>query len=181
MNNIGINFSQIFAADCDNLPTQRGRVVSRHTLLRYHGVSRMGVIDYTKGAKGSDVKTMSKADKVNLIAAEGGEFESRFGVGFEVEKNRIPNKFATPLFAGYEEDSSCGRERFTGGEEAVTNIIPLVGKGTLRNKVNNMMFEAREVIEDSHSPSNARCGGHVTLSCKGLDGEELFMLFSERD
>ena len=164
---LGINFSQIFAANCENLTAQTGRVVSRNTLLRYHGVARMGVIDYTKGAKQSDVKTMSKADKVNIIASQNGEFEARFGIGFEVEKNRIPNKFATPLIAGYESDSSCG-------EEAVTNIIPLVGKGTLRNKVNNMMFEAREVIEDRYSPSNYSCGGHITLSCKGLSGEELF-------
>ena len=171
---LGINFNEIFAANCNELSSIGGRVITRHTLLRYHGVARMGVIDYTKGAKQSDIKTMSKADKVNIIAAEDGQFESRFGIGFEVEKNRIPNKFATPFFAGYEEDSSCGRVRNTRGEEAVTNIIPLVGKGTLRNKVNNMIFEAREVIEDSYSPSNARCGGHITLSCKGLDGEELF-------
>jgi len=172
MNNIGINFSQIFAANCEDLTISdrwsgERRIVTRHTLLRYHDVGRMGVIDYTKGAKQIDVKTMSKADKVNIIASQNGEFEARFGIGFEVEKNRIPNKFATPLIAGYESDSSCG-------EEAVTNIIPLVGKGTLRNKVNNMMFEAREVIEDRYSPSNYSCGGHITLSCKGLSGEELF-------
>jgi len=169
---LGINFNEIFAANCEDLTVSdrysgERRVVTRHTLLRYHDVGRMGVIDYTKGAKKSDIKTMSKADKVNVIAAEDGQFESRFGIGFEIEKNRIPNKLATPLIAGYESDSSCG-------EEAVTNIIPLVGKGTLRNKVNNMIFEAKLILEDSYSPSNYSCGGHVTLSCKGLSGEELF-------
>ena len=176
---LGINFNEIFAANCDNLrilDRRNGgsRTVTRHTLLRYHDVGRMGVIDYTKGVKTSDIKTMSKADKVNVMVSDNGHFESKFGIGFEVEKNSIPSKISTPLFAGYEADSSCGEERWSGGEEAVTNIIPLVGKGTLRNKVNNMVYEARDIINDNISPSNHRCGGHITLSCKGLDGAELF-------
>ena len=100
---------------------------------------------------------------------ESGDAECKFGIGFEVEKNRLSRgaKRNLPLFAGYERDGSCGYE-------GVTNILPLLPAGKWRNKVFSMMHDARKIIEDSYSPSDYRCGGHVTLSCEGMTGEELF-------
>jgi hypothetical protein len=101
---------------------------------------------------------------------ECGDTESRFGIGFEIEKNRFHRNAVknTALIGGYERDSSCGFE-------AVTNILPLLPAGDWRNKVYSMMYDSRYAIEDRYSPSNYKCGGHVTLSCKGMTGEDLYV------
>lgn len=163
MNN-EINYNEIFQND-DYVQngTQRGRVNG------YHYTSRMGVIDYRKGAKNTDIAQLKSVDRRNLNLLSTGDAECKFGIGFEVEKTRFSRGAVRniPLFAGYERDSSCGYE-------AVTNILPLLPAGLWRNKVYSMMHDARKVIEDSYSPSDQRCGGHVTLSCEGMSGEELY-------
>jgi hypothetical protein len=70
------------------------------------------------------------------------------------------------LFCGFETDSSCGYE-------AVTHILPLLPAGQWRTKVYDMMHKAERIIEDSYSPSDRRCGGHITIGCDGLNGVEL--------
>ena len=163
MNN-EINYNEIFQNDrYVQDGTQRGRVNG------YHYTSRMGVIDYRKGAKNTDIAQLKSVDRRNLKMLETGDAECKFGIGFEVEKTRLSRgaKRDLPLFAGYERDSSCGYE-------GVSNILPLLPAGKWRNKVFSMMHDARKIIEDSYSPSDHRCGGHVTLSCEGMTGEELF-------
>lgn len=161
----GINYTEIFNED---YYTQQGTYY-RGTLQGYHFVSRnSSVLDYRKGAKHSDIKTLKNADKRNFeLNSEG--FQSKFGIGFEVEKERFQRGAVRelPLFAGYERDGSCG-------VEAVTNILPLLPSGLWRNKVYSMMHDARNIIEDMRSPSNMKCGGHITLSCEGITGRELF-------
>ena len=98
--------------------------------------------------------------------AEG--YKSRFTIGFEIEKLRFKRSAVKPytLFKGFERDGSCG-------VEAITNILPLVGKSVWRMKVYDLFVRAEEIIDDKYSPSNQSCGGHISLQCQGLDVYEL--------
>jgi hypothetical protein len=138
----------------------------RNRVVRYHGSpspKHLGM-----GAKKGDIATLKSAQKRNVIEFENGNVNSKFTIGFEVEKTRFSRGAVTEyaLFAGFERDGSCGYE-------AITHILPLLPKGEWRNKVFNMMYEAKRIIEDSYSPSNTSCGGHITLAVDGMDGEEL--------
>ena len=139
---------------------------NRNRVVRYHGSpspKHLGM-----GAKKGDIATLKSAQKRNVIEFENGNVNSKFTIGFEVEKTRFSRGAVTEyaLFAGFERDGSCGYE-------AITHILPLLPKGEWRNKVFNMMYEAKRIIEDSYSPSNTSCGGHITLAVDGMDGEEL--------
>ena len=120
------------------------------------------------GAKKGDIATLKSAQKRNVIELDNGDVNSKFTIGVEVEKARFSRGAVTEyaLFAGFERDGSCGYE-------AISHILPLLPKGEWRNKVFNMMYEAKRIIEDSYSPSNTSCGGHITLAVDGMDGEEL--------
>jgi len=102
------------------------------------------------------------------------EHESRFTIGMEIEKNRFDDgceqEFA--LLKGFERDSSCGEYSDEVGYEAITNILPLLPAGKWRNKVFNMMWEAECVIDDDYSPSNIRCGGHITVGATDENGRQ---------
>jgi len=143
----------------------------RSRVLRYHEASRLGLPfrDHNKTDFSEDLTHLpSRAVDMTIAQNEDGEYSSYFSIGFEVEKNSFHRSAIKEyaLFSHFEYDSSCG-------VEAVTNILPLVGASTWRNKVLNMFSEAKRVIEDEYSPSDTSCGGHITLSCKGLSGEEL--------
>lgn len=124
--------------------------------------------DMSKGAKSSDIKALKSSQKRNLVDLGDGNYDSKFTIGMEVEKNRLHRGAVKEyaLFCGFERDSSCGYE-------AVTNILPLLPSGKWRNKVFNMMFEARKVIEDQYSPSSMNCGGHITIAVQGMSGDDL--------
>ena len=159
---MGINYQEVY----ESAPNYN----MRSRVNGYHYTSQIGVIDYTKGAKASDITQLKSVNRTNLMTMECGDTESRFGIGFEIEKNRFHRNAVknTALIGGYERDSSCGFE-------AVTNILPLLPAGDWRNKVYSMMYDSRYAIEDRYSPSNYKCGGHVTLSCKGMTGEDLYV------
>ena len=139
----------------------RGRVQG------YHSSARFGFKDLSKGAKSNDIAQLKSVDRSNLTNV-AGDFNSKFTIGFEVEKSRFGRGAVKPtaLFAGFERDSSCGYE-------AVTNILPLVPASQWRNKVFNMMHESKRIIEDTYSPSSYKCGGHTTIAVEGMTGEEL--------
>lgn len=166
MSNTGINYNEIYNNDY--------YVGQRQRMNHYHGTSRMGAIDYRKGAKHTDIAGLKSVDRQNLSEMPCGDAQSKFGIGFEVEKNRISRGAMnqSALFAGFERDGSCGYE-------AVTNILPLLPAGQWRNKVYSMMHDGRRVIEDSFSPSDQRCGGHVTISVEGMSGRDLFLAVRE--
>lgn len=166
MNTTGINYNEIYNNDY--------YVGQRQTMQSYHHTSRLGVLDFRKGAKNSDIAQLKSVDRKNLSTMDCGDTQSKFGIGFEVEKNRIARGAMSnsALFAGFERDGSCGYE-------GVTNILPLLPSGTWRNKVFSMMHDARRVIEDSYSPSDHRCGGHVTISVEGMSGRDLFLAVRE--
>jgi hypothetical protein len=123
-----------------------------------------------KGAKSSDIAQLKNADKRNLVQV-GSDFNSRFTIGMEIEKNQLSRGAVREyeLLCGFERDGSCGYE-------AVTNILPLLPASVWRNKVYDMMHKAQRIIEDTYSPSDKRCGGHISLAVEGMDGSELMNL-----
>jgi hypothetical protein len=100
------------------------------------------------------------------------QWESRFTIGVEVEKNHIPasdmREYA--LFKGFEQDASCG-------VEAITNILPLLPESRWRDKVFGMMDDAAPVLNsydmDRDSQGHFKCGGHITLGMRGVSGTAL--------
>ena len=120
-------------------------------------------------AKKSDIKTIKGKDLNSLLLFDSGNVSAIFTIGFEIEKNRFSRNSVKgyPLFKGFERDSSCGFE-------AITNILPLLPNSKWRMNVFNMMVEAERIIDDAYSPSDTRCGGHITLgSFEIQDGNEL--------
>jgi hypothetical protein len=114
-----------------------------------------------------EINGLKSEDRKN-VQFNGSEYESKFTIGFEIEKTELHRSAVReyPLFCGFETDSSCGYE-------AVTHVLPLVGRSMWRTKVFNMFAEAKHIIEDEFSPSNSRCGGHITVAVKGMYGETL--------
>ena len=121
-----------------------------------------------KGAKNYDVKGLKSKDLDNLLIQDG-DFTSKFTIGIEIEKNRFYRRVYDELnlIKGYETDGSCGYE-------AITNILPLLPASIWRQKIFNMIHEARYLIEDRYSHLAIRnCGGHITLACNGMTSGEL--------
>jgi hypothetical protein len=114
-----------------------------------------------------DVAGLKKADQ-KAIKFDGVEYASRFTIGFEIEKNQLSRNAVREyeLFCGFERDASCGYE-------AVTHVLPLLPAGQWRTKVYDMIYKAEKIIDDRYSPSDRRCGGHITIACEGLDGTDL--------
>ena len=138
----------------------------RDEVRGYHGKPSPIMRDKTKYP--IDLVGVRRRDKVRAILQTDEGFVARYTIGFEVEKNRFADGSVKeyPLFCGFESDGSCG-------VEAVTHILPLIPASTWRNKVFNMFYEAERVVDDTHSPSDERCGGHITIGVKGMRGEEI--------
>lgn len=115
-----------------------------------------------------DIAGLKKSVQRSAIKFEGGDYEAKFTIGFEVEKNQLHRGAVKEyeLFCGFERDGSCGYE-------AVTHILPLLPSGKWRTKVFDLMHKAEKIIDDRFSPSDRRCGGHITIACDGYTGEEL--------
>ena len=147
-----------------NIENRSDRAVIHH----YHRKPEFR--EMQKGAKSSDIAQLKNADKRNLVQV-GSDFNSRFTIGMEIEKNQLSRGAVKEyeLLCGFERDGSCGYE-------AVTNILPLLPASTWRNKVYDMMHKASRIIEDANSPSDKRCGGHISLAVEGMDGDELMKL-----
>ena len=137
-----------------------------------------------EGLKAKGLKSIRKVDPpcfcnesvFNATPYQGTQYEheARFTIGMEIEKNEFDEcceqEFA--LLKGFERDSSCGYDSGYDGREAITNILPLLPSGKWRNKVFNMMWEAECVIDDDYSPSNRRCGGHITVGAIDENGRK---------
>jgi hypothetical protein len=133
---------------------ERGRMASYHRKPSHRDISKCHQID---------IANLPKKDKRNTIANG-----SKFTIGMEVEKNEFHRDSVKEyeLFCGFEYDGSCG-------VEAVTNILPLLPPSPWRTKVFDMMFKAQPIIDDRFSPSDKRCGGHITIGIDGMNGEEI--------
>lgn len=147
---------------------ERGRVAD------YHRKPNPMMLNKTKHRV--DIAGLKKKDRdicfANVTDYNGTiEIVSKYTIGFEVEKNSFHRGAVKEyeLFCGFERDRSCGYE-------AVTHILPLLPAGTWRNKVFDMMYKAKRIIEDSHSPSDRRCGGHISVGIRGKSGNEVRQL-----
>ena len=114
-----------------------------------------------------DVQGLKSEDR-RVIKMEGEEAVSKYTIGFEIEKTVLFRSAVKeyPLFCGFERDGSCGYE-------AVTHVLPLLPKSLWRTKVFNMFKQAEKIIDDRYSPSDHKCGGHITIAVDGMSGYEL--------
>lgn len=139
---------------------QRGEVMG------YHYKPAPNMLNKTKFR--IDVAGLKPTTQRNAFKVEAGEIISRFTIGMEVEKNQLHRGAVREyeLFCGFERDGSCGYE-------AVTHVLPLLPAGQWRTKVYDMMHKAERIIDDRYSPSDRRCGGHITIAVDGFTGDEL--------
>ena len=158
----------------------------RAVIQPYHRTNRAGWNkDLSKGAKRYDLRGIKTRDVNRVLTQNGTSYESKYRVGFEIEKNYfgLPLEGETArrsgsmvgtyaLFRGLETDSSCG-------VEAITHILPLVPNGIWRTKVFNMMHESKHILSDEFSGSDSRCGGHINLSVEGWTGQRLMRAVRE--
>jgi hypothetical protein len=138
----------------------------RSQVVGYH--QKMSPLHHGKTAHKVDIAGLKKAEQRDVITFDGQEYGAKFTIGIEVEKNTL-NRAAVkeyPLFCGFERDGSCGYE-------AVSHILPLLPAGQWRTKVFDLFVQAEKIIDDRYSPSDKRCGGHMTLGVDGLSGAEL--------
>ena len=135
---------------------RRGEVQDYHSKPEAMAINECGVIDARSVPK--SVTTIGWNDVTR----------SKFTIGFEIEKNSLHRDAVHEheLFCGFERDGSCGFE-------AVTHILPLLPSSSWRNKVFDMFYKSRYIIEDEFSPSNHTCGGHITVAVKGMSGDDL--------
>jgi hypothetical protein len=139
----------------------------RGTMNNYHGKPQP--LKLNKTPHRVDIAGLKQVDRdASLFVNYDGEHETKFTIGFEVEKNALHRGAVKEyeLFCGFERDSSCGYE-------AVTHILPLLPAGSWRTKVYDMMHKATKIIDDRYSPSSSNCGGHVTIAVRGMDGNEI--------
>lgn len=139
---------------------ERGHVSSYHR--------KPDALFLNKSKYKADVSGLKPKQLQNALFVSNGEYVSKFTIGFEIEKNSLSRNAVKEyeLFCGFERDGSCGFE-------AVTHVLPLLPSGKWRNKVYDIIHKAKKIIDDRYSPSDRRCGGHVTIACEGLTGAEL--------
>ena len=139
---------------------------NRGTIAGYHRKPEANFLNKT--AHRVDIAGLKPIEQRTAIKFDGREYESKFTIGFEVEKNQLSRNAVREyeLFCGFENDGSCGYE-------AVTHVLPLLPQGQWRTKVYDMMHKAEKIIDDQYSPSDKRCGGHITIACDGLNGQQL--------
>jgi hypothetical protein len=145
--------------------TARGRV------QRYH--YKPSPIRLSSTAHEVDIQSINNKKRTEVLLTNrnfAGQVvaETKFTIGFEIEKTSLHRGAVKEyeLFCGFELDSSCGYE-------AVTHILPLVPNCMWRMKVYDMMHKASKIIEDTYSPSNHSCGGHITLGVQNQTGAEI--------
>lgn len=138
----------------------------RGQIEAYHHSPEANFLNKTKHKV--DVMGLKKTQQRGSIAFESGEYVSKFTIGMEVEKNQLHRSaiYEYELFKGFERDGSCGYE-------AITHVLPLLPAGSWRTKVFDIIYKAERIIDDRYSPSDSRCGGHITLSAKGFSGMDL--------
>jgi len=138
----------------------------RGIVSHYHRKPNPLFLNKTKFS--TDIAGLKKSEQRTAIKFDGSDYQSKFTIGFEVEKTQLSRNAVKEyeLFCGFERDSSCGYE-------AVTHVLPLLPAGKWRTKVFDMMHKAEKIIDDRFSPSDRHCGGHITIAVDGLTGAEL--------
>ena len=82
--------------------SRRGQVASYH--------SKPSPLFLNKSKHAVDIAGLKPAQQRSAIKFEGGEYASKFTIGFEVEKNQLSRNAVREyeLFCGFERDGSCG-------------------------------------------------------------------------
>ena len=82
----------------------------RGVVTGYHSKPAPLFLNKTKHAV--DVSGLKKSEQSKVIKFDGMEFESKFTIGFEIEKNELSRNAVKEyeLFCGFERDGSCGYE-----------------------------------------------------------------------
>lgn len=140
---------------------------ARAHLVRYNGTE--GLDRQFNIVPAQELRDVNK--KYYVPSPDGKYLKTKFAIGFEVEKLTVHNEEEYPIFRGYERDSSVARSpRSERDCESITNILPLVPNSNLKNKIMDLMAEARPILD---APVDAYCGGHINLSAQGMSGREL--------
>lgn len=144
---------------------------ARSRMNGYHGSPN--ALDHSYGATEVDVKNI-KSKVLNHSGVMGNgtriaNYRSKYTIGFEIEKTSfgLDSQKEYALFKGYERDGSCG-------VEAITNILPLLPASQWRNKIFDMIFKAKGILDDATSPSDFDCGGHITLKVNDMDALDFY-------
>jgi len=153
-----------------------GNIYKKTNNPRRATVSRYGrkpdPLEYHKTKYKADIKGLKKKD---LVRDTRYSVKTKFSIGMEVEKNNF-NRMAfdygdtvgeMPFFLGYETDCTCG-------VEAVTHIHPLLPQSSWRQKIFNLMEDAEKIIDDNYSPSDLRCGGHITIGVDNMSALDIY-------
>tara|TARA_R110002074_G_scaffold50994_7_gene129013 strand:+ start:98 stop:1183 length:1086 start_codon:yes stop_codon:yes gene_type:complete len=167
----GINYQNILP----NLAINgRDRLIERNRIAPYHQGCSPIFLNTTSTKV--DLQGMTKKQIEANTKIVDGNIKTKFTIGMEVEKMTLPTSVVTrrqlkknpTLFAAIEDDSTVVYE-------AITNILPLVPSSKWRNKVFNMMTEAKEFINEEFASSNTlengayKCGGHITIANEKFD------------
>ena len=116
----------------------------------------------------------------NYYVESRNNYQSKYAIGFEIEKNYIncndgsvvydSDRYDTSMIItenrmmrGTETDCSCG-------VEMVTMPLPLLPNSFWRNKVIDAFWDMERQLD---SPADYRCGGHIHLSMHGKTPNEL--------
>lgn len=136
--------------------SSRGRISSYHR--------KPSPLAHNETAFKKDVEGMSPRH----YSVGNAIYKANYTIGFEFEKTSLHRDAIKeyPLFTGFETDSSCGYE-------VVTHILPLLPASQWRTKIFSMFYDAQHCIDDNFSPSDYRCGGHITIRVEGLTSAEL--------
>jgi hypothetical protein len=140
---------------------------ARAHLVRYNGTE--GLDRQFNIVPAQELRDVNK--KYYVPSPDGKYLKTKFAIGFEVEKLTVRNEEEYSIFRGFERDSSVARSpRSERDCEAITNILPLVPNSNLKNKIMDLMAEARPILD---APIDTYCGGHINLSAQGMSGREL--------
>ncbi len=141
---------------------------SRGEVRNYHGSPAPLFLDKSKKGTIAGLKVAIKRHTIIEISSD--DIESKFTIGMEVEKNRLSSRAVREyaLFKGFERDGSCGYE-------AITHVLPLLPSCRWRQDLFSIMYDAEKMIDDQYSPSDRRCGGHITIGVKGFNSDELMI------
>lgn len=140
---------------------------ARAHLVRYNGTE--GLDRQFNIVPAQELRDVNK--KYYVSSPDGKYLKTKFAIGFEVEKLTVRNEEEYSIFRGFERDSSVARSpRSERDCEAITNILPLVPNSNLKNKIMDLMAEARPILD---APIDTYCGGHINLSAQGMSGREL--------
>ena len=172
----GVNYRNILPNLALN---SRDRLVERNRIAPYHQGCSPIFLNETNTK--IDLQGMTKKQINSNTEIVNGNIRTKFTIGMEIEKMTLPTSVLSrrdirknpTLFAAIEDDSTVVYE-------SITNVLPLIPSSKWRNKVFNMMTEAKEFIDEEFASSAAinnhayRCGGHITIANSSFEDSKAY-------